>query len=265
MDPQTDSRLVGRHVVVTGGARGIGRGIARRCARSGADVSLFDLRPEVADETADQVREIGGEVSVHEVDVTDESSVGDAVAAAEDALGPIHGLVNNAGVQQAVPILETTEEEWDRHFDVNAKGTFFVSKHVADRMVEAGIEGSIVNVSSVGAERPFEGQGAYGASKAAVLSFTTVLSKELSDHGITVNAIKPGTVDTPMVQQWLEERAEQYNATEEELLAEAIDEHVLDRIGRPEEVGHVAVLLLSDEGNWITGESISIDGGYLKR
>lgn len=265
MTAREDSRLAGRHVVVTGGARGIGRGIARRCARSGADVSIFDLRTDAAAETAAAVREAGGEASVHEVDVTDEESVEAAVAAAEDELGPIHGLVNNAGVQQSIPLLETTEDEWDRHFDVNAKGTFFVSKRVAERMIETDVAGAVVNVASVGAERPFEGQGAYGASKAAVLAFTTVLAKELAEHGITVNAIKPGTVDTPMVQQWLEERAERSDATEEELLAEAIDEHVLDRIGRPEEIGHTAVMLLSEEGNWITGESIAVDGGYLKR
>jgi len=265
MSEQTDSRLAGRHVVVTGGARGIGRGIAVRCARSGADVSLFDLRPDVAAETAERVREIGGDAAVFEVDVTDEAAVEDAVDAARDELGPIHGVVNNAGVQQAIPLMETTEADWDRHMDVNAKGTFFVAKHVAASMIDDGIEGSVVNISSVGAERPFAGQGAYGASKAAVLAFTTVLAKELAEHGITANAIKPATVDTPMVKQWLEERSEQYDKTEDELLAEAVDEHILDRIGQPEEVGHTAVMLLSEEGDWITGEAIAVDGGYLKK
>ncbi|WP_254280615.1 SDR family NAD(P)-dependent oxidoreductase [Haloarcula marina] len=265
MSEQPDSRLAGKHVIVTGGARGIGRGIAVRCARSGADVSLFDLRSSVAEETAQRVRELGGEAAVYEVDVTDEAAVEEAVAAACDELGPIHGLVNNAGVQQAIPLLETTEADWDRHMAVNAKGTFFVAKHVAASMIDDGIEGSIVNISSVGAEQPLAGQGAYGASKAAVLAFTTVLANELAEYGITANAIKPGTVDTPMVTQWLEERAEQYDKTENELLAETVDEHVLDRIGKPEEVGHVATLLLSEEGDWITGESIAIDGGYLKK
>jgi len=264
MSERVDDRLSGRHVVVTGGARGIGRGIALRCARSGADVSIYDLRPSVAEETAAEVRDIGGSASVHEVDVTDAETVGDAVAAAESALGPIDGLVNNAGVQQSISILETTEDEWDRHFDVNAKGTFLVSKRVAERMIETETRGSIVNVASVGAERPFQGQGAYGASKAAVVTFTTVLAKELAEYGITANSIKPGTIDTPMVQQWLEERAADSDATEDELLAETIDEHVLDRIGKPEEIGHAAVWLLSEEGEWVTGESIAVDGGYLK-
>ncbi|AKU09307.1 MULTISPECIES: L-rhamnose 1-dehydrogenase [Haloferax] len=265
MSTHTDTRLRDRHIVVTGGARGIGRGIAVRCARAGADVSIFDTKPEVAAETAELVREEGGEAEVYEVDVTDAEGVETAVDAAVESLGDIHGLVNNAGVQQAIPLLETTEDDWDLHFEVNAKGTFLVSKAVAARMVDREIEGSIVNISSVGAERPFAGQGAYGASKAAVLAFTTVLAKELSDHGITVNALKPGTVETPMVEAWLDEHAEQSGKSPDEILAETLDAHILDRIGQPEEVGHVAVLLLSEEGDWITGESIAVDGGYLKQ
>ncbi|MFC7203122.1 L-rhamnose 1-dehydrogenase [Haloferax namakaokahaiae] len=265
MTNHSDTRLADNHIVVTGGARGIGRGIAVRCARAGANVSIFDTKPTVAEETAGLVREHGGDAEVYEVDVTDGAVVADAVESAIDALGPIDGLVNNAGVQQAIPLLETTESEWDLHFDVNTKGTFIVSKAIAARMVEHDVRGSIVNISSVGAERPFPGQGAYGASKAAVLAFTTVLAKELSEHGITVNALKPGTVETPMVETWLEEHAEQSGKTTDEILGETLDVHILDRIGQPEEVGHLAVLLLSEEGDWITGESIAIDGGYLKQ
>lgn len=263
MVSEYDDRLGGSHVIVTGGARGIGRGIAVRCARAGADVSLFDVRTDVAEETRDAIRETGSEATVFEVDVTDPAAVESAVADARAAHGPIDGLVSNAGIQRSVPILETTPEEWDRHFDVNAKGVFLCSKHVAESMIEDGVAGSIVNVASVGADRPFRGQGAYGASKAAVIAFTSVLARELSDHGITANAIKPGTVETPMVTEWLEEKAAADGVTEEELLDRTVDEHALDRIGRPEEIGHVAVLLLSEEGEWMTGEAIAVDGGYL--
>ncbi|WP_276274056.1 SDR family NAD(P)-dependent oxidoreductase [Haloarcula litorea] len=263
-DVQSDSRLTDRHVVVTGAAQGIGRGIAVRCARAGADVSVFDVDTETAAETASLVRETGSEAIVVEVDVADGDSVDDGVETAVDELGPVHGVVNNAGVQRSVPLLETTEAEWDRHFAVNAKGPFLVSKRVATQMIDDGIEGSIVNVSSVGAERPFRGQGAYGASKASVLALTTVLAKELSDHGITANAIKPGTVRTPMVDEWLEERAEQQDTTPEEVLSDSLDTHILDRAAQPVEIGHMVVLLLSAEGEWITGESIAVDGGYLK-
>ncbi|ELZ28066.1 short-chain family oxidoreductase [Halogeometricum pallidum JCM 14848] len=204
MTTRTDDRLSDRHVAVTGGARGVGRGIAVRCARAGADVTVFDTKPDVAEETASLVRETGSQAAVYEVDVTDESAVEAAVRSATDERGPIHGLVNNAGIQRAVPLLETSEVVWDGHFEVNAKGTFLVSKVVAASMVDAGTADTVVNISSVGAERPFRRQGAYGASKAVVLAFTTVLAKDLSDHDITVNAVKPGTVETPMVEQWLE-------------------------------------------------------------
>ncbi len=261
---QSDTRLRDRHVVVTGGAQGIGRGIAVRCARAGADVTVFDLDTETAAETADAVRGLGREAAVVEVDVADEASVDRGVEEAVATFGPINGVVNNAGIQRSVPLLETSEAEWDRHFAVNAKGTFLVAKRVAGQMIADDVAGSIVNISSVGAERPFTGQGAYGASKAAVLTLTTVLAKELAEHGITANAIKPGTVETPMVTQWLEEKAAQSGQSPDEVLSESLSSHILDRPAQPEEIGHVAVLLLSDEGEWITGESIAVDGGYLK-
>lgn len=263
MHYEHDDRLADSHVIVTGGARGIGRGIAVRCAKAGAVVSIFDTRPDDAAETVDAIEQAGTEGSIFEVDVTDEAAVEQAVSDARATHGPIQGLVNNAGIQRSTRILDTSTEEWDRHFAVNAKGVFLCSKHVATAMIEDDVEGSIVNVSSVGADRPFKGQGAYGASKAAVIAFTSVLARELGDHGITANAIKPGTVETPMVTQWLEEKAIDDGITEEELLQETIDQHVANRIGRPEEIGHMAVLLLSREGDWITGEAIAVDGGYL--
>lgn len=256
-----DDRLADSHVLVTGAAQGIGRGIAVCAARAGADVTIFDVNTEDAATTADLVREHESSASVHDVDVTDADAIASALDAAVAEHGPVHGLVNNAGVQSAVPILETTEADWDRHVDVNAKGVFLVSKAVAEHMIDRGVEGSIVNVASVGAERPFPGQGAYGASKAAVKTFTVVLAKELAEHDITANSVNPGAVDTPMVEQWLEEHAEQRDTTPEDILEDALDMHVLDRIGQPEEVGHVVVLLLSEEGEWITGESVNVDGG----
>ena len=257
-----DDRLAGCHIVVTGGARGIGRGIATRVAEAEADVTLFDTDVDSARETVDLVHERGGEANVVEVDVSNKDAVEDGVASAAARLGPIHGLVNNAGVQNATPILETTEEEWDFHLNINAKGTFFCSKAVARQMLEKDIKGTIVNVASTAAERPFPGQGAYATSKAGVVAFTQVLAKELGDHHITVNAINPGTVDTPMVQQWLKEHAADSDLTEAEFLEDALSAHTIERIGQPEEIGHMATLLLSEEGNWITGETLNVDGGY---
>jgi NAD(P)-dependent dehydrogenase (short-subunit alcohol dehydrogenase family) len=257
-----DDRLQGNHILVTGAAQGIGRGIATRVAEAGADVTIFDLDTDTAAQTKSLVEEQGRSAQIIEVDVTDGEAVSKGVESAINALGPIHGLVNNAGIQQSIPILELSEAEWDAHMDVNAKGVFFCCREVAKRMIEENIEGSIVNIASTGATRPFPGQGVYAATKAGVVGFTIVLAKELAEYGITANCLNPGTVDTPMVQQWLKENATQTDRTEEEFLQDALDLHVLDRMGKPREIGHIATLLLSEEGDWITGEAINIDGGY---
>lgn len=257
-----DDRLASRHVIVTGGARGIGRSIATRVAKAGADVTIFDRDLDSARETARMVHDRSSEANTVEVDVSKADSVEAGVTKAVGEFGPIDGLVNNAGVQNAIPILETTEEDWDFHLDVNAKGTFLCSKAIAQHMLDENIEGAIVNIASTAAERAFPGQGAYATSKAGVVAFTRVLAKELGDHRITVNAINPGTVDTPMVQQWLEEHAAESEMTEEDFLEDALSAHTIDRIGQPEEIGHMVTLLLSEEGDWITGETINVDGGY---
>lgn len=259
-----DDRLQDRHVIVTGAAQGIGRGIALRAAEAGADVSVFDVNMDVAAETKELVEERDGHAEVFEVDVSHEDDVQDGVASAINTFGPIHGLVNNAGIQRSIPILELTEEQWDAHMSVNAKGVFFCCREVGAHMVEEGIKGSIVTIASTGAERPFPGQGVYAGTKAAVIALTIVLAKELGEHGITANCINPGTVDTPMVQQWLEENAERAGVSEDDILQDALDLHILNRMGQPREIGHVVTLLLSDEGDWITGESFNIDGGYTK-
>lgn len=257
-----DDRLQDRHIVVTGGGQGIGRGIAIRTAEAGANVSIFDVDPESAEQTKHLVETTGGAAHLFEVDVSDRDAVERGVKEAIDRLGPIHGLVNNAGIQASIPILELDEADWDAHMEVNAKGVFFCSRAVGGHMIEAGTEGSIVTIASTGAVRPFPGQGVYAATKAGVVGFTIVLAKELGEHGITANCINPGTVDTPMVQKWLAENAARAGKSEEALLREALDLHLLDRVGEPREIGHVATLLLSEEGDWITGQAINVDGGY---
>lgn len=257
-----DDRLDGAHVIVTGGAQGIGRGIARRAGNAGATVSIFDVQADEAQETVTRIQETGSTASAVSVDVSDESAVEDGVATAIDRHGPIHGLVNNAGVQRSVPILEATEEDWDFHHDVNGKGTLFCAKTVARHMIDEGIEGSIVNIASTASERPFPGQGTYAASKAGIVALGVVMAKEFAAHGITVNTVNPGTVETPMVQVFLEENAEQTGGKEADILADVLSANIVERIGQPEEIGHLVTLLLSPEGEWITGETINVDAGY---
>lgn len=255
-----DTRLLDRHVVVTGGAQGIGRGIATRVARAGADVTVFDVKREAAMETTDLVRGHGERANFVEVDVSSEEAVDTGIETAASELGPIHGLVNNAGVCQSIPIVETTVDDWDHHFDINTRGTFFCAKHGARHMIDEDLEGAIINIASAAVERPLRGNGAYAASKGAIAAFTRVLAKELGPHDIRANVIKPGTVDTPLV--GLEKYVSESDRTEEKILAELTSDYILDRIGHPEEIGHLVTLLLSEEGSWITGEDINIDGGY---
>lgn len=140
----TDQKLHDRHVVVTGAAKGMGRGIATSCAEAGADITIFDVDTESAPETVEQVEGAGQAANVIELDVSDPAAHEDALEQAISTLGPVHGLVNNAGVQDVVPIMEATPEDWDYHMSVNAKGPFFLSKHAASHM----IEGSIVTIAS---------------------------------------------------------------------------------------------------------------------
>lgn len=252
-----DDRLEGRHVVVTGGARGIGQGIAVRVAAAGADVTVFDI--DAAGETASRIRDTGSEAFATRVDVADEPSVGSGEAAAVDRLGRIHGLVNNAGVQELFPVVETTADEWDRQLAVNARGTFLCSKAVATHMIEAGVAGSIVNIASMSAIDPHAGQGAYAASKGAVAAFTVALAEELVEHGINANVINPGAVDTPMFRRLHEEHPEGSDTAGDTGGGE-IPDGAIDRLGWPVDIGHLAVLLLSDEGEWITGEALNVRG-----
>jgi NAD(P)-dependent dehydrogenase (short-subunit alcohol dehydrogenase family) len=259
-----DTRLDNRHVIVTGGARGIGKGIAQRTSEAGADVTIFDVNMEEAAKTKDLLEDNGGRAQVIEVDVSDADMISDGLERAVQRFGHVHGLVNNAGIQRSIPILELTEKEWAQHMAINLKGVFLCCRAVGTHMLDNEIKGAIVNIASTGAERPFPGQGVYASTKAGVVAFTMVLAKELGDYEITANCINPGTVDTPMVQKWLKENARQTGLSQNEVLQNALDFHILSRMGKPREIGHVATLLLSHEGNWITGESFNIDGGYTK-
>lgn len=253
--------LTDSHVIVTGAAKGMGRGIATACAEAGADVTIFDVDTEAATETVDQVEATGRAATVLELDVADPPAHEAAIEQAVAANGPVHGLVNNAGVQDVVPILEATPEDWAHHMDVNAKGPFFLSKNVASHMIDADIEGAIVTIASSAEDVTYAGQGAYRASKRAVTGFSTVLAKELAEHGVRVNMVNPGPVDTPMMQSWLDEHVAQGDGTREELREMVLGDQLIERMGTGQEIGTVVALLLSDHGEWITGASIPVDGG----
>lgn len=247
--------LAGKVALVTGAARGIGRAIALELARAGADVAINDLDPGApAEGVAAEIRAVGRRASIHRADVADRASV----EAMFDAVEAIHGrvdiLINNAGMQIWEPFLEITEGPLQRILDVDLKGVIYCSQSAARRMVARGIRGRVVNISSVHAVYSIRTASVYDAAKAAVLRLTMTAALEMAPHGITLNAIGPGWMDTPMAAPFIgtpEGRA-------------AVDATIpMGRVGRPEEVGMLCAYLASDAASYITGAFIVIDGGYI--
>ncbi|MEX0785128.1 MAG: SDR family NAD(P)-dependent oxidoreductase [Dehalococcoidia bacterium] len=248
--------------IVTGGARGIGRGIALELARAGANVVVADL-PALQDDIDATVAAIEAEgaqaASVH-CDVTKEAEVKAMVAAAIERFGHVEILVNNAGVIGVAPVVMMSEEEWDRVLDVNLKGTFLCSKAVAAHMIERR-SGRIINLSSQAGKRGAPGVAHYCTSKWGVIGFTQSLALELAGSNITVNAVCPGEVDSKMWRDTLLPALAAGQGTDPEAAWQAwIKERV--PLGRPqtaEDIGQAVVFLCRAEN--ITGESINVTGG----
>jgi meso-butanediol dehydrogenase / (S,S)-butanediol dehydrogenase / diacetyl reductase len=249
-------------VIITGGARGIGRGIAYELAMEGARVVVADL-PSVAadrDETIAEVKRLGGDAIAADVDVRDYAQCEAMVRAAIDRWGRVDVLVNNAGVISVAPVVAMTEEQWDQVLDVNLKGTFLCSKAVATQMM-AQRSGRIVNLSSMAGKRGSPGVSHYCASKWGVLGFTQSLAHEMGPFNVTVNAVCPGEVDSYM---WREVLSPALAAARGVTRDEAFDGFIKERVplGRPqtaEDIGQAVVFLCKAEN--ITGESINVTGG----
>jgi 2-hydroxycyclohexanecarboxyl-CoA dehydrogenase len=244
-----------RTAVLTGAAsaRGIGRATADRLASQGWSIAILDINAEDAQATA---AEIGSSRAVKAIgvgaDVSDEASVDRAITEIEQALPPIVGLVNLAGISSPTPFMETTVAEWDKVFAINMRGTFVVSQRVLKGMIEREL-GRIVSISSISAQR---GGGtyskvAYSASKAGILGFTRALAREVGEHNITVNAIAPGPIDTDIMGGTLtDERKAQ--------MSEGI---MMGRVGTREEVGALIAFLLGEDAGYITAATYDINGG----
>jgi NAD(P)-dependent dehydrogenase (short-subunit alcohol dehydrogenase family) len=254
-------RLVGKTVVITGAGNGQGQTAAVLFAREGADLVLSDIDVDGLRETEKLVR---AEVDV-DVDVLtmrcDVASVAEVQAFAEAAMRrheAIHVVYNNAGVILRCAIADTTEDAWDRVFDINVKGVFFLVKHLLPGLIAAG-SASVVNVSSIaGLTPPREGNTAYAASKAAVIALTKAQARDLAPHGIRVNCLVPGPIDTAMPAGAFVGMSPQQR---EQAMAAAVDRNMIKRFGRPEEVAAVAVFLATPEASYLTGASIPVDGG----
>jgi meso-butanediol dehydrogenase/(S,S)-butanediol dehydrogenase/diacetyl reductase len=247
--------LDGRTALVTGAAKGIGRGIAEALARHGAEVTVADLDGAAAEETA---AVIDGRAA--QVDVTDEASVAALVDGALERDGRIDILVNNAGVSKSLPFVDIDEAEWDRVFDVNVKGVFLACRAVVPHMVERRA-GKIVNVASMVGKEAIPLFVHYSASKFAVIGLTQGLAKELAEHDINVNAVCPGVVRTPLWEPLLDQLSATKGITREAAFDEFIAGVPLGRPQTPEDIGEVVAFLASDQARNMTGQGINVTGG----
>ncbi|MAI49112.1 MAG: 2,3-dihydro-2,3-dihydroxybenzoate dehydrogenase [Rhodospirillaceae bacterium] len=241
-------------IIVTGAAQGIGEGVARHLASGGAKLALIDRQAET-------LTGIATELGAHwfAADVTDEASVETAISGAVTALGTINGLVNVAGVQHLGPLIDQSVSEFDAHFNVNLRGTWLVTRHVARHMTEIKA-GSIVTVSSNAARVPRVRQGAYCASKAGVSHLMRVLALELGPVGIRVNTVAPGATETPMIQRMMESMG-----FGQAMLKGDLDNFragvPLGRIAKVEDVADAVAFLLSEQSRYITMHEMVVDGG----
>ncbi|WP_162527154.1 SDR family NAD(P)-dependent oxidoreductase [Sphingomonas solaris] len=258
-------RLAGRTALITGAAGGIGRAIALAYAAQGAHALCADRSGGGTAETVLAVRDAGGHATGIDLDVTDDRAIDDTVTAAMKAHGAIDILANCAGIAASQPLLEITRESFQRVLDVNLIGLFFTLQAVARTMVQRGVKGRIVNIASVSGRRGEPGALQYGASKAGVVSVTQSAALALAPHGITVNAIAPGFIDTGM---WRDARDRivasgalgDTGATVDAAMARSIP---LGRLGEPADLAGIALLLSGDEGAYITGQTYNVDGGLL--
>jgi len=249
---------------VTGGAMGIGRGIAERLAEAGAGVLIADMNAEAASTTADEITAKGGGRAVAlQLDCTDTCAGDEIVAACTKEFGSIDILVNNAGIYPQVPMLQMGEDLWDKVQAVNLKGLAFISKAVAAKMVEQGKGGKIINIASIDGIHPsMVGLAAYDASKGGVIMFTKNFALELAPHGICVNAVAPGGIATPGTAAPLEGSG----MTEEEMaemMKGFLAQIPLGRMGEPDDIAKVVAFLASSAADYMTGETVVVDGGYL--
>ena len=253
-----DALLTDQVMVVTGGASGIGRGIALRAANSGADIVVADVREtprEGGEPTVDRIRaETDASATVVDCDVSNQRDLEAAVDAAE-AFGGLTSMVNNAGLLRKAPVLEMDPETLDAMIDVNVRGTFLGSQIAARRLVD-GDGGTIINLSSVSGLTGTAGLAGYCATKGAVRLMTYALAAELGPEGIRVNTIHPGATETMQAVR----DSEMIGSPEADRLREAIP---LGRFGQPEDVADAAVYLASDMASYVNGESLLVDGGRI--
>ncbi len=243
--------LEGQGVLLTGGARGIGRAIAERLAEEGAHVAIMDLNADGAWECAESIRKAGGVAHEYSVDITDYAAVEAAIDAFESKGTPASRLVNNAGWDLAQNFLDTDPELWRKVIEINLMGPLNVSRLALARMCERG-SGRVVSIASDAGRVGSTGEAVYAACKGGIISFSKSVARELAHQGITLNVVSPGPTDTELFASF----------DPSGKLAAALERAIpMRRLGRPDDIPGVVAFLLSDDASFITGQTISVSGG----
>ena len=254
--------LKDRVALITGAGSGIGQGTALRFAREGARLALVDIRPEALEETAVKLKDSGADYETYTGDVALTEDVERFFAQAIERFGGLDICVNNAGIgNPPVPIVQMTDEGFDRTIAVNLRGVFLCMRAAARQMIAQGRGGRIISVASQAGKTGYPILAPYSATKGAVILLTQALAKELGAFKITVNCVCPGTIDTPLLRSGVEPIARAAGQTLEQFILKNMPPIVLGRIGYPEDVAKVITFLASDEADYMTGQAINITGG----
>ena len=241
--------LTDKTAIVTGAGRGIGRAIALKLAGAGATVVVSDILDKEAEAVAKEIKANGGQSLVCLADVSSSADVARLVEETLAAYNRIDILVNNAGIARDQLLLRMSEEDWDKVIAVDLKSVFLCTKAVLRNMVRQRW-GRVISISSIAGLIGNPGQANYSSAKAGIIGFTRTVAKEVGSHGVTVNAVAPGFIETDMTRQMKEERRQE------------IKKYIpLDRFGTPEDVAEAVAFLASEEAGYITGQVLSINGG----
>lgn len=241
--------LLGKNAIVTGGGAGIGKSIVIALAQQGANVAIGDISLASAEQTAQEVRQLGVKAEAYFCDISKIETHKDFVEQVESDFGNVDILVNNAGISYAATVLEVTPEMWDRVHSINSRGTFFLSQVMFGKMLERK-KGRIINIASISGDRPADkSDAAYCTSKAGIIMMSKVFAKAARDTDITVNSVSPGVIETELTRR----------------LGSTVDSDKvpMGRMGQPAEVAEAVVFLASDMASYISGQNIRVNGGQF--
>jgi acetoin reductase-like protein len=247
--------------LVTGGGQGIGRAIALRLARDGFGVAVADINRSALAAVQAEIETAGGQALALQADLSQVAEIEPVIARTRAGLGELDVLVNNAGRLTIRPFLEVSEAEWDATLGLNLKTVFFAMQAAARAMIAAGRGGRIVSISSISGRGGRPDQAPYAASKAGIISLTRSAALALAPHGINVNAVCPGVVDTGLTRQIHADRGQALGISADESLARMLGRIPLGRIETPEDVAAAVSFLCSADAGYITGQALNVDGG----